>query len=80
MHISLAPLIGEGYFLQKGAMQLAKSLSRGTQELLGFARILHIIEALAENNYLEELNISGNAVPNELHTLQVDFSVKYAHN
>ncbi|KAI9090151.1 hypothetical protein K1719_028847 [Acacia pycnantha] len=47
---------------------------------LGFAGILHIIEALAENNYLEELNLSGNAVPNELHTLQVDFSPKYAHN
>ncbi|KAI9118335.1 hypothetical protein K1719_010667 [Acacia pycnantha] len=43
---------------------------------LGFAGILHIIEALAENNYLEELNLSGNAVPNELHTLQVDFSAE----
>ncbi|KAI9070620.1 hypothetical protein K1719_047418 [Acacia pycnantha] len=43
---------------------------------LGLAGILHITETLAENNYLEELNLSGNAVPNELHTLQVDFSTE----
>ncbi|KAK4256777.1 hypothetical protein QN277_006458 [Acacia crassicarpa] len=43
---------------------------------LGLAGILHVTEALAENNYLEELNLSGNAVPNELHTLQVDFSAE----
>ncbi|KAI9100836.1 hypothetical protein K1719_024198 [Acacia pycnantha] len=100
MHISLAPLTGEGYFLQKGAMQLAESLSRGTQELvkLDFSYcqltpnyVLHTSFNLfcsllelnlegnlitPENNYLEELNLFGNVVPNELHTLQVDFSAE----
>ncbi|KAF7840080.1 Protein TONSOKU [Senna tora] len=33
---------------------------------LGLAGVLHIIEALAENNYLQELNLAGNAIPNEL--------------
>ncbi|KAI4317132.1 hypothetical protein L6164_025031 [Bauhinia variegata] len=42
---------------------------------LGLAGVLQIIKALAENNYLEELNVAGNAVPNELSTLQHDFSV-----
>ncbi|KAF7834177.1 protein TONSOKU [Senna tora] len=43
---------------------------------LGLAGILHIIEALGENNNLEELNLAGNAVPNESFALQHDVSVE----
>ncbi|KAK4264787.1 hypothetical protein QN277_025917 [Acacia crassicarpa] len=43
---------------------------------LGLTGILHIFEALAENNCLQELNLAGNAAPNELSSLQHDFSVK----
>ncbi|KAF1867268.1 hypothetical protein Lal_00049697 [Lupinus albus] len=43
---------------------------------LGLAGILQIIEALAENSCLEELNLADNSVPNDLATLQYDLSIK----
>ncbi|XP_020974960.1 protein TONSOKU isoform X2 [Arachis ipaensis] len=43
---------------------------------LGLAGVLHIIEALAENNSLEELNLADNTVPNELYALKSDLTVK----
>ncbi|MED6158767.1 hypothetical protein PIB30_035878 [Stylosanthes scabra] len=43
---------------------------------LGLAGVLHIIEALAENNSLEELNLAGNAVSNELYAPISDQTVK----
>ncbi|XP_015955901.1 protein TONSOKU isoform X1 [Arachis duranensis] len=43
---------------------------------LGLAGVLHIIEALAENNSLEELNLADNTVPNELYSLKSDLTVK----
>ncbi|KAL5188547.1 Protein TONSOKU [Glycine soja] len=43
---------------------------------LGLAGILHIIEALAENSCLEELNLADNSVPTEVSSLQYDLSVK----
>ncbi|KAK7358853.1 hypothetical protein VNO77_00793 [Canavalia gladiata] len=43
---------------------------------LGLAGVLHIIEALAENSCLEELNLADNSVPNEVSALQCDLSVK----
>ncbi|KAL9329739.1 hypothetical protein ACSQ67_004742 [Phaseolus vulgaris] len=43
---------------------------------LGLTGILHIIEALAENSCIEELNIADNSVPKECSTLQYDLSVK----
>ncbi|XP_054822770.1 protein TONSOKU-like [Prosopis cineraria] len=43
---------------------------------LGLAGILRMTKALAENNYIEELNLAVNAVPNELQTLQLDFSTE----
>ncbi|KAL2342941.1 hypothetical protein Fmac_004226 [Flemingia macrophylla] len=43
---------------------------------LGLAGILHIIEALADNSCLEELNLANNSVPKEVSALQYDLSVK----
>ncbi|KAK7247552.1 hypothetical protein RIF29_42437 [Crotalaria pallida] len=43
---------------------------------LGLAGVLHIIEALAENSCLEELNLAGNSLPNELAALQCDLTIK----
>ncbi|KAK7318472.1 hypothetical protein RJT34_03174 [Clitoria ternatea] len=43
---------------------------------LGLAGVLHIIEALAENSCLEELNLADNSVPNEASALQYDLSLK----
>ncbi|XP_027916277.1 protein TONSOKU [Vigna unguiculata] len=43
---------------------------------LGLTGILHIIEALAENSCIEELNIADNSVPKENSALQYDLSVK----
>ncbi|MED6180732.1 hypothetical protein PIB30_012881 [Stylosanthes scabra] len=43
---------------------------------LGLAGVLHIIEALAENNSLEELNLAGNAVTNELYAPISDQIIK----
>ncbi|XP_047163829.1 protein TONSOKU [Vigna umbellata] len=43
---------------------------------LGLTGILHIIEALAENSCIEELNIADNSVPKEYSALQYDLSVK----
>ncbi|KAK7399404.1 hypothetical protein VNO78_10586 [Psophocarpus tetragonolobus] len=48
---------------------------------LGLDGILHIIEALAENSCLEELNLADNSVPKEDSALQYDLSVKsYSQN
>ncbi|XP_028797698.1 LOW QUALITY PROTEIN: protein TONSOKU-like [Neltuma alba] len=43
---------------------------------LGLTGVLHVIEALAENNCLQELNLAGNAAPNELSSLRHDSSIK----
>ncbi|TKY60409.1 TONSOKU protein [Spatholobus suberectus] len=43
---------------------------------LGLAGILQIIEGLAENSCLEELNLADNSVPKEVSALQYDLSVK----
>ncbi|CAL0330027.1 unnamed protein product [Lupinus luteus] len=43
---------------------------------LGLTGALHIIEALAENCCLEELNLAANSVPNELTALQCHTSVQ----
>ncbi|KAJ7945273.1 Protein TONSOKU like [Quillaja saponaria] len=42
---------------------------------LGLAGVLNIIQALTENNYLEEINLDDNADPNELSTLQCESSI-----
>ncbi|CAJ1937877.1 unnamed protein product [Sphenostylis stenocarpa] len=72
----------------EGAIKLAESLLKGTEELcclkvlvlrkcqLGLAGILHIIEALAENSCIEELNLADNSFPKEVSALQYDLSVK----
>ncbi|XP_054804737.1 protein TONSOKU [Prosopis cineraria] len=72
------PIMPEGsntlsYLLTNPQCSLKVLVLRNCQ--LGLTGVLHIIEALAENNCLQELNLAGNAAPNEISSLGHDISV-----
>lgn len=43
---------------------------------LGLSTVLRLLQSLAENSSLEDLNVAGNTSMNEIHTLQYDSTAK----
>ncbi|CAJ2640905.1 unnamed protein product [Trifolium pratense] len=62
-------------------VSIPRKFQLGRKWQLGLAGVLHIIEALADNNSLKELNLADNSVPTELSSLQCDLPSKScSHN